>query len=97
MTALRRRPKAKAERVKRLRPKALKLANELRTLRKARAKASLRIRVIEENLLDELDGKEKGLLRDGTLLIAQEIERPGYRVASTSFIQLRRAKALKAG
>jgi hypothetical protein len=92
MTALRRH-KGRAERVKRLRPTALKLANELGKLRLARNKASGRIRALEERLLEELDGRARGLLADGTMLVAKEVERPGYRVVSTSFIQLRRQRA----
>ena len=92
MTALRRH-RGPAVRIKRLRPTALKLANELASLRKTRAKASTRIRALEEQLLEELDGRERGQLADGTLLVAQEVERPGYRVVSTSFIQLRRQRA----
>lgn len=94
MTALRR-AKRKVERVPRLRRTALKLVSELEKLRKARAKSSGRIRALEESLLDELDGRERAMLSDGTLLIAKEVERPGYRVPSTSFIQLRRQKVLK--
>jgi hypothetical protein len=91
VTALRRH-KGRPERVKKLRPTALKFANELGKLKTARTKASMRIRAIEERLLEELDGRERGLLSDGTLLVAKEVERPGYRVVSTSFIQLRRQK-----
>ena len=94
MTALRR-GKKKAERVPRLRPTALKLVSELEKLRKVRSKAAQRVRALEERLLDELDGRERALLSDGTLLVAQEVERDGYRVPSTSFIQLRRQKVLK--
>lgn len=94
MSALRR-TKVKATRIPRLRPTALKLVTELERLRKARAKSSERIRALEERLLAELDGRERAMLADGTLLVAQEVERNGYRVPSTSFVQLRRQKVVK--
>lgn len=71
---------------------ATKLADELGSLRKARAKTSRRIRALEEQLLVELKGKPRGQLTDGTLLVAQQVERASYRVAETSFIQLRRQR-----
>ncbi len=89
MTALRRSGR-KPERLVKLRPKVLRAADELGRLRKSRSKAERRIRALEETLLDALGKNERALLSDGSVLIAAEIERDGYRVGPTTFVQLKR-------